>query len=80
MSQLTPSEIDYQKSHINENRGPQIVAISGFLIAITSVIVGMRLTARWWKRVYFGWDDYLAVGGLVCCLGAVYLKISFYFF
>ena len=65
MSGLTPSEIAYQKAHIDQNRGPQIVAVSGFLIAVTSIIVFSRLIARRWKRVSYGWDDYLALGGLV---------------
>ena len=62
---VTPQDIAYQEAHITEDRGPQIVGVSSFLIAITTIVVLLRFVARKARHLAFEWDDWLSVGGLI---------------
>ena len=65
MSAQTPA-YKYQLAHINEDKGPQTIAVSGFLIAITTLAVVLRLLAQRIVKSAFTADDYCAFVALAC--------------
>ena len=64
MSAQTPAYI-HQAAHIHEDKGPRTVAASGFLIAITTLAVVLRLLAQRIVKPSFTADDYCAFFALV---------------
>ena len=62
---LAPDKLAYQEAHIDDDRGPQIISVSIFLIVITSVVIVLRFMARKARRLPYEWDDWLSVGGLI---------------
>ena len=65
MSTLSPSEIAYEKAHINQTRQPACygVVITFYIMAI--VMVGLRMAARRLQRTRPSLDDYLSVAGII---------------
>ena len=64
-SLLSPSEILYEEEHINQNRGPEIVASSITCIALAMIAVGLRLLARRASKAGVKYDDYMIIFALV---------------
>jgi hypothetical protein len=51
-----------------------VVAVSSFLIAITTVVVSLRMIARYVKGIRYGWDDLFRrrrAGALGCVVAFV---------
>lgn len=42
-------------------RGPQLVALYSFFVALTTVTVALRAYCRIYIQKAFGWDDYFTV-------------------
>jgi hypothetical protein len=55
-----------QMATIQDDRGPTVIAVSGFLIGISTVAVALRFAARASHRMSIGLDDWLTLGSLVC--------------
>ena len=64
-SPLTPADIAYQQAHITEDQGPRLLAVSIFLITVTTIVVVLRFIARLVRNLPLLWDDWLSFGGLV---------------
>ncbi|KAI9705376.1 MAG: hypothetical protein M1820_005206 [Bogoriella megaspora] len=63
-SVLSPADVQFQQSHIDDDRGPIVTAVSIFLIVVTTLVMVLRFAARKARSLPYGWDDWLAVGGL----------------
>ena len=63
MSDHIPS-YNYQLAHIHENKGPQTIAASGILIAVSTIAVILRLLAQRMVKRSFTADDYCAFAAL----------------
>lgn len=62
---LTPEQVAYIKTHLDEDQGPRIVAISVFLIVISVVSVVLRFIARNVRKLPWQLDDYFMLPALV---------------
>ena len=62
---LPPEDIAYQKAHIHDDHGAMVNGVSGFLIAITTIVVGLRFIAKKVRRNPLEWDDWFALSGLI---------------
>ena len=58
MSALTPEQIDFQKGHINDDRGPMLIGVTCMFLVLTFAAVGARLAARKMTKVKLSFDDY----------------------
>jgi hypothetical protein len=47
-------------------RGPQLVALYSFFVALTTITVALRAYCRIYVQKAFGWDDYFTVASWVC--------------
>lgn len=65
MSAHTPAYND-QLAHVHDNKGPQTIAASGILIAITTLAVVLRILAQRVVKPSFTADDYCAFVALAC--------------
>lgn len=63
---LTPEQLAYLEAHLGDNRGPRILAVSYFLIAITVITVILRFVARAVRKLPWQIDDYSMIPALVC--------------
>lgn len=62
---LTPAEVVYINAHLDETRGPRIVAISILLIVVSIVAVMLRFIARNVRKLPWQIDDYFMLPALV---------------
>lgn len=76
---FTQDEVEYQMTHINENRGPEILASAIVLAVLAMVAVVLRLTCRRYTKCAISWDEYTILAGLVrhraLCFMAVKLRL-----
>ena len=65
---ITPQDtaaLQYQITHPNENRGPELIAVDVILWVLAAIAVFLRIKARRLARVRTEPDDYLIVICLV---------------
>lgn len=55
---ISPEAFDYQNAHINEDRGPALLAVLSILVSLSTIAVLLRVIIRWRTRVGFGADDF----------------------
>jgi len=65
MSTLSPEEIAYQQSHINENNGPTVIGVSVMLTVLSAITVALRFVSRWRIKAPLQLDDWLSIPSLV---------------
>lgn len=58
---LTDEEAAYQLAHLNESKGPSIIASVVVLALLATIAIALRLAVRWRTKVGFEVDDYLIV-------------------
>ena len=58
MSALTPEQIDFEKGHIDDDRGPMLVGVTCMFLVLTSAAIGARLAARKMIKLKLSFDDY----------------------
>lgn len=59
------AEIEYQKSHWNQDRAPPMVIGTIVSLALAAISVLIRLFVHKAVRKHLGWDDFLIVPALV---------------
>lgn len=47
------------------NLGPGIIASTVVLVAVSAIVVALRLATRWWIVKSIGWDDITIVFAIV---------------
>lgn len=62
---LSPTEIQYMKEHIHDNKVPNVIATIAICLSIAYIAVGLRLYARHITGVRLGGDDYWIIAALV---------------
>ena len=70
MASLAPSEIAYEKAHINDNLTPTLIGICNLFTALAIISLFARLVSRRITRTSLGLDDYFAIGASVDPSGA----------
>ena len=55
---LPPEALAYQTAHINDDRGPEVIAVDAVLTILATVAIGLRFLVRWRTHVGFKADDY----------------------
>ena len=65
MAQPSPGEIQYQLSHINDNKSGQMLSSQICGMVIASIAVALRLVSRRVGRVPILADDFVLVVALV---------------
>lgn len=55
---FTPAEVQYQRSHAGETKGPIIMAVVGTFSALATISVVLRIWVRLLKKNSFQADDY----------------------
>lgn len=66
MSSLSPTELQYMESHVDDNRSGQIYATNVVCALAAYLAVLLRLIARDQTKARYGLDDWFIVAGLVC--------------
>lgn len=61
----SPEQLAHILAHLDESRGPQIVAISVLFIVMSSVVVVLRFIARKVRKLSWLIDDYFMLPALV---------------
>lgn len=61
-----PSEILYQKEHINESRVPTLLGSGITCLGLAVIAVVLRFISRRLGRIKYEYDDWLIIPGLVC--------------
>jgi hypothetical protein len=61
----SPSEMQYEQEHMDDNRGPILIAVSVVFIIGPTIAVSLRWAARLQKRVPIGIDEILALITLI---------------
>lgn len=69
MLHLSPQEIEYQVSHIRDDRSKTLVFSSAFCMAIAFTAVTLRFLSRSLGNIRFGADDYVIALAFVFGLG-----------
>ena len=64
-SPLSPAEIEYEMSHIKDDRQKEMIVSSAICIAIAIIAVILRLVARRLSRAKIMADDYMIIVALV---------------
>lgn len=59
------SSEEYQTKHINDDRGPEILASIITLAVMATLAVTLRLACRRYTKIAMAWDDYIIILGLV---------------
>lgn len=65
MAPLSPAEIAFEKSHINEATGPRTIGVTGMFVVLCSAALGGRFYARRLRKAELASDDYLVVAAHV---------------
>lgn len=52
------------------NLGPGIIASTVVLVAVSAIVVALRLATRWWIVKSIGWDDITIVFAIVRSMSA----------
>ncbi|KAL8788355.1 MAG: hypothetical protein Q9213_001752 [Squamulea squamosa] len=69
-----PQNLKYQIDHIEDDRGPEIIATT-IVIAILATVAGfLRLFCRRHMKVAISYDDYLMIAGFVFALAQCFLQ------
>lgn len=53
------------------NLGPGIIASTVVLVAVSAIVVALRLATRWWIVKSIGWDDITIVFAIVRSMSAI---------
>ena len=61
MPDLSPQDVAYQQSHIDEDRGPIINGVTSMFVVLCTLAVGARIFVRRIKHIHFGLDDYFCI-------------------
>lgn len=56
---LTDEEAAYQLAHLDDTKGPSIIASVFILSLLSTIAVAVRLAIRWRTKAGFKADDYL---------------------
>jgi len=67
MAPLSPTEIAFEQSHINEASGPRTIGVTCMFVILCSAVLGGRFYARRLRKAELESDDYLAVAAHVWC-------------
>ena len=70
MASLPPSEIAYQKAHINDNLTLTLIGVCNAFTGLAIVSLFARLISRRLTRTSLGLDDWLAIAASVCISAA----------
>ena len=70
MVALSPPEIAFEQSHINESNGPRTIGVVCMFIVLCLGVLGGRFYARRIRKASLGADDYLAVAATVRTTGS----------
>lgn len=62
---LSQTELLYEFEHINDNRGPDLIATYSICISLAYIAVILRFIARRAGRNALLWDDWMIVVALV---------------
>lgn len=65
------SDVSYQKSHVRDDRRPDIIVSHTICIALALIAVVLRFMSKRMRTMKVGWDDYMILAGLVFALGQV---------
>lgn len=65
MATISPSELEYQKSHINDSRVPEIIAAFAVCLPLAYIAVILRFTSRRIGKIALKADDYWVIIALV---------------
>lgn len=68
MAPLSPTEIAFEQSHINEAVGPRTIGVSCMFVVLCSSVLGGRFYARRLRKAGLESDDYLAVAAHVSAI------------
>lgn len=55
---LTPDQLAYQMAHIDQDRGPYLIATTAVLSVLSTAAIYLRFLVRWRTKVGFKTDDY----------------------
>ncbi|KAI4215198.1 MAG: hypothetical protein LQ351_002513 [Letrouitia transgressa] len=67
----SPSDIQYQLSHVDDNRQPELIAAYTICGTLAVVSVGSRFLSRRLNTSGIEADDYAALVGMICALGYI---------
>ena len=62
---LSPSEIQYQLDHINDDRGDDIIISHAVVLPLAVLAVFLRFISRYLCKARIGADDYMIIAALV---------------
>lgn len=65
MSSLSPSDILYQQSHINENKSAEIITACAICLTAAYLAVILRFVSRRLSKTSLEADDYTIIAALV---------------
>jgi hypothetical protein len=63
---LSDEEAAYQLAHLDDTKGPSLIAAAVILALLSTIAVAVRLAIRWRTKVGWKADDYLIVVAGVC--------------
>jgi hypothetical protein len=64
---LPPEVIAYQMAHKDDNKGPELIAVSAIFGSLALSCVMARMVSRRISSAPFGMDDYLIIVAMVWC-------------
>ncbi|KAL8770166.1 MAG: hypothetical protein Q9209_004008 [Squamulea sp. 1 TL-2023] len=70
----TPQNLKYQIDHIEDDRGPEIIATTIIIAILATLAVLLRLLCRRRMKVAISYDDYLMMAGFVFALAQCFLQ------
>ena len=65
MPQITQAEIQYEMQHVQDNRGPQLVAALAVNFTLAAIAVLLRLGSRYISRSRLLADDCTCIAAMV---------------
>lgn len=68
---LPPEALAYQLAHIDDDRGPQLLAANSVLTVLATVAITLRFLVRWKTKTGIKADDYTILLAGVCVIDRI---------